>query len=158
MSGRATRATTAVVRAGIWYVLHEYNHESSARSYGLEAAAALGVELARVFKTLIISVDQGQLVTAIVPVVTQVDLKAVAIVVGSKKAALADPAEAERATGYVVGGISPLGQRKRLPTIIDQSVLQHETVFVSAGRRGLELELTPSDLVYLCQATTALIT
>ncbi len=158
MSGRVTRATTAVAQAGVWHALHEYNHKSSATSYGLEAAAALGVEPERVFKTLIISVEPGRLVTAIVPVITQVDLKAVAVVVGSKKALIADPVLAQRATGYVIGGISPLGQRQLLPTIIDQSALQHETIFVSAGRRGLEVELLPSDLVHLCRATTALIT
>jgi Cys-tRNA(Pro)/Cys-tRNA(Cys) deacylase len=158
MSGRATRATMAIAKAKVWHVLHEYEHDANAESYGWEAVTALGNDPARVFKTLIVSGDRNQLVTAIVPVAASLNLKALASVIDSKKVALANPADAERATGYVLGGISPLGQRKRLLTVLDESALQFDTIFISAGRRGLELELIPSDLVELCQAKVAPIT
>lgn len=119
--------------------------------YGLEAAAALGVEPARVGKTLIVSVD-GALVAAVVPVDRTLDLKALASVVGGRRAALADPIAAERATGFVVGGISPIGMRRQLPVVIDASLMGHETVLVSAGRRGLQLELAPGDLAVVAAA------
>ena len=135
-----TPAVVAAERAGISFTLHEYEHEAGA-AYGLEAAAKTGVDPARVFKTLVVSQD-GALSVAIVPVAAQLDLRAL-----GKRAALADRAAAERATGYVLGGISPLGQRKRLPTLLDESALAFETIFVSAGRRGLELELAPGDLL-----------
>ena len=135
-----TPAVVAAERAGIPFTLHEYEHEAGA-AYGLEAAEKTGVDPARVFKTLVVSQD-GTLSVAIVPVAAQLDLRAL-----GKRAALADRAAAERATGYVLGGISPLGQRKRLPTLLDESALAFETIFVSAGRRGLELELAPDDLL-----------
>jgi Cys-tRNA(Pro)/Cys-tRNA(Cys) deacylase len=142
-----TPAVVAAERAGIPFTLHEYEHDPRAESYGLEAAEKTGVESARVFKTLVVAQD-GALSVAIVPVAAQLDLRAL-----GKRAALADRGVAERATGYVLGGISPLGQRKRLPTLLDESALQHETIYVSAGRRGLELELAPADLVRLTNAT-----
>ena len=143
-----TPAVVAAERAGISFTLHEYEHEAGA-AYGLEAAEKTGVDPARVFKTLVVSQD-GALSVAIVPVGAQLDLRAL-----GKRAALADRAAAERATGYVLGGISPLGQRKRLPTLVDESALAFETIFVSAGRRGLELELAPDDLVRLTDARVA---
>ena len=143
-----TPAVVAAERAGIPFTLHEYEHEAGA-AYGLEAAAKTGVDAARVFKTLVVSQD-GALSVAIVPVAAQLDLRAL-----GKRAALADRAAAERATGYVHGGISPLGQRKRLPTLLDESALAFETIFVSAGRRGLEIELAPDDLVRLTDARVA---
>ena len=144
-----TPAVVAAERAGIPFTLHEVGHDPRAESYGLEAAELLGVDPARVFKTLVTSQD-GALGVAIVPVAAQLDLRAL-----GKRAALADRTAAERATGYVLGGISPLGQRKRLPTTIDASALEHETIYVSAGRRGLELELSPHDLVRLTGAEVA---
>ena len=155
MTRRATPATTAAARAGIPFAIHEYEHNPGAESYGLEAAAALGVDPARVYKTLVVTGERGRLAVAIIPVATRLNLKALAAAFGGKRADLAAPADAERATGYVVGGISPLGQRKRLPTVVDAGVLAHETVYVSAGRRGLELELAPADLIALTGATTA---
>ena len=138
-----TPAVVAAQRAGIRFELHEYEHDPAAGSYGLEAAEKLGVPAERVFKTLVALVD-GTLTVAVVPVGAQLDLRSL-----GKRAALADVAAAERATGYVIGGISPLGQRKRLPLLLDASALEHETIHVSAGRRGLEIELTPADLLAL---------
>jgi Cys-tRNA(Pro)/Cys-tRNA(Cys) deacylase len=146
-----TPAVVAAERAGIRFTLHEYEHDPTAASYGLEAAEKTGVEPARVFKTLVVDQD-GTLSVAVVPVAAQLDLRGL-----GKRAALAEKAAAERATGYVLGGISPLGQRRRLPTVVDESALAHETVFVSAGRRGLELELAPDDLVRLTGARVAAI-
>lgn len=120
----------------------------------MEAAQSLGLDPAQVFKTLLAEVD-GDLTVAVVPVDRSLDLKALAGAVAGKRAAMADPAAAERATGYVVGGISPLGQRRRLPTVVDASALEWETVLVSAGRRGLDVELAPADLVRLTAAATA---
>src|SRR5580765_2040156 len=142
-----TPAILAAERAGIAFSVHEYDHDPAAESYGLEAAEALGIDPARVFKTLDVDVD-GTLAVAIVPVEAQVDLRSL-----GKRATMAESAKAERTTGYVLGGISPLGQRKRLPTTLDASALEHETIHVSAGRRGLELELDPNDLVRLTGAT-----
>jgi Cys-tRNA(Pro)/Cys-tRNA(Cys) deacylase len=144
-----TPAVVAARRAGIAFELHEYEHDPAAESYGLEAAERLGVEPERVFKTLVVAQD-GALSVAIVPVAAQLDLRA-----HGKRAALAERADAERATGYVLGGISPLGQRRRLPAVLDESALAFETVCVSAGRRGLELELAPADLVRLTGARVA---
>lgn len=141
-----TPATAALTAAGIRFTPHPYDHDPAAASFGLEAAAALGVPPARVFKTLLADVD-GALVVAVVPVAGQLDLKALAAAVGGKKARMADPQLAERKTGYVVGGISPVGQKTRLHTVIDSSAADHETVFVSGGRRGFDIELTPTDLV-----------
>ncbi len=141
-----TPAIAAAERAGIRFATHAYEHDPAADSYGLEAAARLDVDVDRVFKTLVVEVD-GRLAVAIVPVAAQLDLRAF-----GKRTALAGRTVAERATGYVLGGISPLGQRRSLPTTVDASALEHETVFVSAGRRGLELELAPDDLVRLTGA------
>jgi Cys-tRNA(Pro)/Cys-tRNA(Cys) deacylase len=147
----ATPAIAAAEQAGIAFRTHAYEHDPKAESYGLEAAEKLAVDPGRVFKTLVASVG-GKLHVAVVPVAAQLDLKAL-----GKRAELAKPADAERATGYVTGGISPLGQRRPLPTVVDASALEHETVFVSAGRRGLELELDPRDLVRLTGASVAAI-
>jgi len=152
-----TPAVQALQRAGVAHTLHPYEHDPRAESYGLEAAEVLGVDPARVFKTLLADAD-GRLVVAVVPVSGRLDLKALARAVVARRATMADPAAAERATGYVVGGISPLGQRRRHPTVVDASALAHDTVLVSAGRRGLDVELAPADLVSLTSATTAVIT
>ena len=149
-----TPATVALARAKVAFTAHPYEHDPKAASYGLEAAEALGLDPGRVFKTLFVSVD-GRLVVGVVPVSGRLDLKAVATAVGGKKAAIADPAEAERATGYVVGGISPFGQRRAHPTVLDVSALDHATVFVSGGKRGLDLEVAPDDLVTLTRAIVA---
>lgn len=154
--GKGTPATVALTRAGAEFTLHAYSRDPDAASYGEEAAAALGVSADRVFKTLLADVD-GVLTVGVVPVAGKLDLKALAAAVGGKRAAMADPATAERATGYVVGGISPLGQRKRLATVVDATASAHPTVFVSAGRRGLEIELAPAVLVELTGARTAAI-
>jgi Cys-tRNA(Pro)/Cys-tRNA(Cys) deacylase len=146
MAGRETRATRAAARARITVKVHEYRHDPAAASYGLEAAVALGRSPDQVLKTLIARAGE-ELVVCCVPVDAELDLKAVAAAAGAKKATLADLAEAERATGYVIGGISPIGQRRRLPTLVDEGALRHATICVSGGRRGLELELTPSDLL-----------
>ncbi|MEV6328191.1 Cys-tRNA(Pro) deacylase [Streptomyces sp. NPDC051909] len=149
-----TPATVALTTAGTAYTLHAYEHDPAAASYGDEAAEALGVSPDRVFKTLVADVD-GELTVAVVPVAGQLDLKALAAAVGGKRATMADPAAAERTTGYVRGGISPLGQRKRLRTVLDDSASAHETICVSAGRRGLEVELSPRDLAALTAAVLA---
>jgi Cys-tRNA(Pro)/Cys-tRNA(Cys) deacylase len=154
VAGRGTPATALVARQRVTHRVHEYTHDPRAESYGAEAAAALGVPPERVFKTLVAEVD-GTLTVAVVPVTGSLDLKALAAAAGGKKATMADPAAAERATGYVRGGISPLGQRKRLRTVIDSSAEEYETVFCSAGRRGLELELSAADLARLLDAVTA---
>jgi Cys-tRNA(Pro)/Cys-tRNA(Cys) deacylase len=154
--GGGTPATVALTRAGVPYSEHPYEHDAAATSYGLEAAEVLGFEPDRVFKTLFTVVD-GQLVVGIVPVSGQLDLKALASAVGGKKATMADPADAERATGYVVGGISPIGQRRPHRTVLDGSALGFDTVYVSGGRRGLDLGLSPADLVRVTDATVAAI-
>ena len=161
MPGGGTRALDELRRAGVAHTVHEYEPaEPSGRArdarphYGDAAAAALGVDPRRIHKTLVASLD-GRLVVAVVPVAAELDLKALADALGGRKAAMADPAEAERATGYVRGGISPLGQRRRLPTVIDAAALDWPTVHVSAGRRGLQVELAPADLVRLTAAVTA---
>ncbi|WP_369143729.1 Cys-tRNA(Pro) deacylase [Streptomyces sp. R44] len=149
-----TPATVALTAAGTPFTLHAYEHDPASASYGEEAAEALGVSPDRVFKTLVADVD-GELTVAVVPVAGQLDLKALATAVGGKRAAMADPAAAERTTGYVRGGISPLGQRKRLRTVLDSSASDHATVCISAGRRGLEVELSPADLAALTSAVVA---
>ena len=146
-----TPATVALTRAGIEFGLHEYAHDPRASSYGLEAAEALGLDPERVFKTLMATVD-GALAVAVVPVAGWLDLKAFARVLGGSKAAMADQAVAERSTGYVAGGISPIGQKRRHPTVVDSTALDHPTVYVSAGRRGLDLEISPADLVRITEA------
>jgi Cys-tRNA(Pro)/Cys-tRNA(Cys) deacylase len=144
----------ALTRAGVAFTPRPYDHDPGAASYGLEAAEALGVPPERVFKTLLADVD-GRLTVAVVPVSGSLDLKALAAAVSGKRAAMADPAAAERATGYVVGGISPLGQRKPLPTVVDTTALDYDTVLVSGGRRGFDIELSGQDLVRLTKAVTA---
>ena len=156
VAGRGTTATAALERAKIPFTVHEYAHDPRAGSYGREASEAMGIAAERVFKTLIAEVD-GVLVTGVVPVEGQLDLKALAAACGGKKAAMADVTAAERATGYVAGGISPVGQRKRLRVVVDSSALGYDTVFCSAGRRGLEIELAPADLVKATGATVAAI-
>jgi Cys-tRNA(Pro)/Cys-tRNA(Cys) deacylase len=146
MAARDTPATTAARKAGVEHRVLEYEHDPAAASYGMEAAEALGLDPARVFKTLVVDRD-GTLTVCIVPVAAELDLRAL-----GKRARMADTTKAERTTGYVAGGISPLGQRRALPTLVDDSALEHETVFVSAGRRGLEIELAPDDLVALTNA------
>ncbi len=152
-----TPAVQAAKAARIPFTLLEYDHDPRADSYGLEAAEALGLDPAAVFKTLVAETDAGALVVGMVPVDRSLDLKALAAAVGARKAALAPVAAAERATGYVAGGISPLGQRKRLPAVADASLSGLEWVHVSAGRRGLEIRLRPEDLLRLTGAGTAAI-
>ncbi|MFI2668358.1 Cys-tRNA(Pro) deacylase [Streptomyces albidoflavus] len=149
-----TPATVALAAAGAAFTTHTYEHDPAHPSYGEEAAEAMGVSPDRVFKTLVAEVD-GRLTVAVVPVSGSLDLKALATAAGGKKAAMADPAAAERTTGYVRGGISPLGQRKALPTVLDASATGHATICVSAGRRGLEVELAPAVLAELTGAVTA---
>ncbi|MFD7258712.1 Cys-tRNA(Pro) deacylase [Streptomyces sp. NPDC059874] len=149
-----TPAIVALSAAGVAFTSHAYEHDPAHPSYGEEAAQAMGVSPDRVFKTLIADVD-GVLTVAVVPVSGQLDLKALAAAVGGKRAAMADPALAERTTGYVLGGISPLGQRRRLRTVLDASASAHATICVSAGRRGLEVELSPADLTTLTEAVLA---
>jgi Cys-tRNA(Pro)/Cys-tRNA(Cys) deacylase len=149
-----TPATVALTRAGVTFTTHPYEHDPAAPSYGLEAAEALRLDPERVLKTLFVEVD-GRLVVGIVPVSRQLDLKAVAAAAGGKRATMADPAAAERATGYVVGGISPLGQKRAHPTVLDEAALSYDTVYVSGGRRGLDLGLAPQDLVRLTNARVA---
>lgn len=140
-----TPATAALTRAHIAYTLHPYTHDDRSTSYGDEAAAALGVDPHRIFKTLIADVD-GKLVCAVVPVAAKLNLKALAASLSAKRAELADPAKAQRSTGYIVGGISPIGHKTPIPVVLDHSVADHPTVFVSAGKRGLQVELAAADL------------
>ncbi len=157
MARRAPGGTPAIValeRAGIPFTVHTYEHDPAAASYGLEAAEALGLEPDAVFKTLLAEAD-GDLVVGVVPVSCQLDLKALAAAVGAKRATMADPSTASRVTGYVVGGISPLGQKRRLRTVVDDSALDRPVVYVSGGRRGLDLGLSPDDLVAATGAGTA---
>jgi Cys-tRNA(Pro)/Cys-tRNA(Cys) deacylase len=146
VAGRGTPATALLNKLGIEHAVHTYQHDPRRGAYGVEAAEALGIASERVFKTLIAEVD-GSLTVGVVPVSGQLDLKALAAAVGGKRAAMADMAAAERATGYVAGGISPVGQRKRLPVVIDSSAMGFATIFCSGGRRGLEIELAAADLV-----------
>jgi Cys-tRNA(Pro)/Cys-tRNA(Cys) deacylase len=154
MSAQGTRATGVARRAGVAFELHSYAHDARSslkgggRGYALEAVEALGLEAARVFKTIVVAVD-GRLGLAVVPADAEVDLKAVADALGGRKASIAPPAEAEKATGYVLGGISPLGTRRSLPVVVDASAGAFPTIHVSAGRRGLEIELAPGDLIAL---------
>ena len=149
-----TPATAALTAAGVSFLTHSYEHDPATSSYGEEMAAATGVPPERVFKTLVADVD-GRLVVGVVPITGQLDLKALAAAVGGKRAAMADPVLAERTTGYVRGGISPLGQRKRLTTVVDDSAREHSRIAVSGGRRGLSVELAPDDLVTLTGARLA---
>ena len=154
MSG--TPATVALAAVGIAFTERAYAHDPGVAAFGLEAAAALGVEPDRVFKTLLAEVD-GRLVVGVVPVTGKLDLKALAAAVGGKRATMADAAVAERRTGYVVGGISPIGQKTPHPTVLDETVELWDTIFVSGGRRGFDLELAPADLARVTGATIAAI-
>ncbi len=150
-----TPAIKALEQARVPFTLHEYEHDPANTAFGEEVVERLGQDPARVFKTLVVAVEGKGLAVGIVPVAASLDLKALAAAVGGKRAAMADLGEAERATGYVAGGISPLGQRKRLPAVLDESALGWPTIFVSAGRRGLQLELPPADLARVAGARSA---
>lgn len=154
IAGVGTPATVALTAAGVPFAVHSYTHDPQASSYGMEAAEVLGLPPEQVFKTLMADVD-GTLTVAVVPVTGTLDLKALAVACGHKKAAMADPAAAQRRTGYVLGGISPIGQRQASPTVVDESALLFQTIFVSGGRRGFDVELAPGDLIRLSNATTA---
>lgn len=154
IAGVGTPATVALTAAGVPFAVHSYTHDPQASSYGMEAAEVLGLPPEQVFKTLMADVD-GTLTVAVVPVTGTLDLKALAVACGHKKAAMADPAAAQRRTGYVLGGISPIGQRQASPTVVDESALLFQTIFVSGGRRGFDVELSPGDLIRLSNATTA---
>jgi Cys-tRNA(Pro)/Cys-tRNA(Cys) deacylase len=153
VAGKGTPATALLAKQRVTHQVHSYDH-GAGQAYGPEAAKRLGLDPERVFKTLVAEVD-GTLTVGVVPVSASLDLKALAGAVGGKRARMAEVTAAERATGYVAGGISPLGQRKRLPTVIDESAQRWDTVFCSGGRRGLEIELAPADLSRLCGATFA---
>lgn len=149
-----TPATALLTARGIAYALRSYSHDPRAESYGAEAAEALGVPPSRLFKTLVVRLD-GRLVCAVVPAADTLSLKALAAALGGKRAEMAEPAAAARATGYVLGGISPIGQKTVLPVVLDESAAQFETVLVSAGRRGLQVELAPSDLLQVTNGQLA---
>lgn len=149
-----TPATAVLTAAGVPFTAHRYDHDPTSTAYGEEMAAATGLDPARVFKTLVADVD-GRLVVGVVPITGQLDLKALAAAVGGKRAAMADLAAAERSTGYVRGGISPLGQRRKLTTVIDDSAEAHPAIAVSGGRRGLSLEIDPAELIALTEARVA---
>ena len=149
-----TLATAALEKAAVLHALHSYHHDPRAESFGLEAAAALGAEPDRVYKTLVVDSGVG-LAVGVVPVTRSLDLKSLAAALGVKRLSMADPTLAERSTGMVVGGISPLGQKRELPTVLDESMLLHSTVLVSAGRRGLDVELSPRDLATVTRASFA---
>jgi Cys-tRNA(Pro)/Cys-tRNA(Cys) deacylase len=149
-----TPATVALVRAGVAFTPHSYHHDAAVRGFGIEAARALNVQPERVFKTLLATAD-GTLIVGIVPVSGQLDLKALATATGHKHAQLAEPAEAQRKTGYVVGGISPIGQKTRLATVLDDTARLFETIFVSGGRRGFDIELAPAALLLITSARLA---
>lgn len=150
-----TPAISLLRKKRIAHTVHEYEHDPSAESYGLEAAQKLGVEPDRMFKTLVVRLDSKQLAVGIVPVSAMLNMKLLAKACGARKAAMATPAEVERATGYVLGGVSPLGQKRRLPTVIDATAESCETMFVSAGRRGMDVELAPAKLQALLSARCA---
>lgn len=144
-----------VQKAKISHRVHEYEHDPSSESYGLEAAEKLGVPEVQVFKTLVVSLDSKTLAVAVVPVSSMLSMKLIAKAAGAKKAVMAEPSDVERSSGYVLGGVSPLGQKKRLKTFIDVSAKEHGVIFVSAGRRGLEIELGPEDLAKLVNGVFA---
>ena len=156
MASKGTPATALLTKRKVPFTAHPYEVDPRAESYGEAAAAALGVPPGRVFKTLVASVD-GRLAVGVVPVTGSLDLKALAAAIGAKRAAMAEPAAAERATGYVTGGISPFGQKTRLPLVVDASATDWPTVYVSGGRRGLQVEVAPADLIGLTGATVAAI-
>ncbi|MEY8215331.1 MAG: Cys-tRNA(Pro) deacylase [Colwellia sp.] len=148
-----TPAINIAKKSKVFYKVHEYTHDSSHESYGIEAAEKLGVEEVRVFKTLVVSVDNNELVVGIIPVSSMLSMKNTAKTLGAKKATMASKSDVERSTGYVLGGVSPLGLKKRLKVIIDSSAEKYSTIYVSAGRRGLEIELNPNDLRSLVNGT-----
>ena len=150
-----TPAINAAEKSGVSYKVHEYSHDPSAESYGLEAAHKLEIPEERVFKTLVVSTGANGLAVAIVPVSGLLSMKLAAKALGAKKANMADASDVERVTGYVLGGVSPLGQKKKLKTVLHSSALNYPTIFVSAGRRGLEIELSPEDLLSLTNGDTA---
>jgi len=154
-----TPAVRAAKKAKVAYTLHEYKHDSANQSYGHEAASLLGLDPAQVFKTLLLSLNDqaNQLAVAILPVSHQLNLKSFAKIIKAKKVAMADPQKAQNATGYLLGGISPLGQKKRLPMIVDKSAFEFDAIYVSGGKRGLEIRLSVSDLVLVTQAEVGLI-
>jgi Cys-tRNA(Pro)/Cys-tRNA(Cys) deacylase len=154
VASQGTPATALLTKQKVTHTLHTYEVSPDSANYGALVAEAIGADPARVFKTLVTEVD-GALTVAVVPVTGEIDLKALAAAAGGKKAAMADRDLAEKTTGYVRGGISPLGQRKRLPTVIDQSALNGDLIYVSAGKRGLQLRLAPADLVRLTSAKLA---
>ena len=153
-----TPAINLAKQRGLDYHVHEYTHDSSAASYGLEAAEKLGVEVNKVFKTLVVMTEAGTLAVAILPVDKSLNFKKMAKALGCKKLQMAEPKQVERSTGYVLGGVSPLGQKKRLATIIDNSAEMQPTIYVSGGRRGLEIELPPAQLATTLSACFAAIT
>ncbi|MBF6364634.1 Cys-tRNA(Pro) deacylase [Nocardia puris] len=162
MAGASTPAVRTLSAAKIAHRVHSYVHDPRAESFGAEAvsalAAGLGVEAAQIFKTLVVELSTGALAVAMLPVPETLSLKAAAAALGAPKAGMADKTKAERATGYVLGGISPLGQRKKLPTVVDASALRWDRILCSAGRRGLEIEVAPADLIRVADAVTAPIT
>ncbi|WP_144821034.1 Cys-tRNA(Pro) deacylase [Marinobacter piscensis] len=150
-----TPGIDAARKAGISHTIHEYEHDSASAGYGDEAAEKLGIDPARVFKTLVVLVDGKNLVVGLVPVTSMLSMKLIAKAAGGKKAVMADPQDVQRRTGYVLGGVSPLGQKTRLKTVIDASAQALDTIYISAGRRGLEIELAPDDLAHLTGAKLA---
>ena len=150
-----TPGINAAKKNKVSHRIHEYSHDESSESYGLEAAEKMGVPEERVFKTLVVSIDSKELVVGVIPVSSMLSMKLIAKAAGAKKAAMAHRSDVERSTGYVLGGVSPLGQKKRLKTIIDSSAKNYSTIYVSAGRRGLEIELSPDDLTKLTSGALA---
>jgi len=150
-----TPGIIAAKKNKVSYKIHEYSHDESSESFGLEAAMKMGVPKERVFKTLVVSLDSKELVVGVIPVSSMLNMKFIAKAIGAKKAIMADKLAVERSTGYVIGGVSPLGQKKRLRTIIDLSAKHYSTIYISAGRRGLEIELSPDDLLKLTCGTFA---
>ena len=150
-----TPAINCAQKAKLIYKVHQYAHDKNAASYGGEAAEKLNLSPGQVFKTLVVELDSGALAVSVIPVSGQLNLKSMAAAAKAKKAKMADPKAVERSSGYVLGGVSPLGQKKRLKTVIDKRALEFDTIFVSAGRRGLEIELSPNDLATLLNASFA---
>lgn len=153
-----TPAVNTVKKHKIPHTIYEYDHEPSVQAYGAEAAQKLSIDEAQVFKTLVVTFNTNEMAVGIIPVSSKLNMKLIAKAAGNKKATMSDPAEVERSTGYVLGGVSPLGQKKKLKTFIDSSAESHKTIFVSAGRRGLEIELSPADLKKLTNGQYAFLT
>jgi Cys-tRNA(Pro)/Cys-tRNA(Cys) deacylase len=148
-----TPAVQVAKQAGVVFSVHQYEHDPHTASFGREAAEKLGAAADTIFKTLVVQTDKGELAITIVPVMKNLDLKAAASTLSAKKVRMADKSLVQRTTGYIPGGVSPLGQKKQLPTLIDSSAENHQQIYISAGRRGLEIALSPGDLVDLCNAT-----